>query len=165
MQRWTHVFDVKERRRKKKSLFWNISEWCIILYHRGGMALLLIQSLWKNIYIAVFIRAARRFYASFKKGSWYTDRRAHEVGEEIAFVFFLSLSLSRHLWCSVFLVIILKTVVSGSFFFFFSVLRGCYLHKWTKILFLLLAAFEDGGIIVGSWEKVNMCACVCVVHV
>lgn len=93
-----HVLNVKVNARlwregtakKKKSLFWNISEWCIILYHRGGTALLLIQSLWKNIYIAVFIRAARRFYASFKKGSWYIDRRAHEVGEEIAF-FFLSI--------------------------------------------------------------------------
>lgn len=63
-ERGTHVSDVRERRKLSR----NISERCIILYHRGGTALLLIQSLWKNIYITVFIRAARRFYASFKKG-------------------------------------------------------------------------------------------------
>lgn len=50
-ERGTHVSDVRERRKLSR----NISERCIILYHRGGTALLLIQSLWKKyIYNCIY---------------------------------------------------------------------------------------------------------------
>lgn len=114
----------------------------------------------KNIYITVFIRAARRFYASFQKGR---DTQTAVRTKQVNNCLFFSLPLSRRLWwCSIFLVIILKTVVSRSLSKF---REGVALPSELRLFF---AASQKGGIIVGLWEKVDnvyACVCVCVVHV